>query len=149
MSRFIFWRYSSAEPILSAPHPSLLTDVRDPVEWRADHDTIDFIVDSPEIEARAFAGLAAYVPRGEERFRSRFARFRFPGLPVEVMGGLELCGERGWEPVRVDRIVMLDAGGFAVPIPAVLEQIRVLESFGRPKDLQRAALLKRLSEERQ
>ena len=29
------------------------------------------------------------------------------------------------------------------------EQVRVLESFGRPKDLQRAALLKRLSEERQ
>jgi hypothetical protein len=89
-----------------------------------------------------------YVPPGEERFRSCFARFRFPGLPVEVMGGLELCGERGWEPVRVDRIVTLDAGGFAVPIPAVMEQIRVLESFGRPKDLQRAALLKRLSEER-
>src|SRR6185312_4274854 len=42
----------------------------------------------------------AYAPCGEEHFRSRFARFRFPGLPVEVMGGLELCGERGWEPVR-------------------------------------------------
>jgi hypothetical protein len=90
-----------------------------------------------------------YVPRGEERFRSRFARFRFPGLPVEVMGGLELCGERGWELVRVDRIVTLDAGGLTVPVPAVAEQIRVLESFGRPKDLQRAALLRRLSEERQ
>jgi hypothetical protein len=51
--------------------------------------------------------------------------------------------------VRVDRIVTLDAEGLAVPVPAVAEQIRVLESFGRPKDLQRAALLKRLSEERQ
>jgi hypothetical protein len=89
-----------------------------------------------------------YVPSGEERFRSCFARFRFPGLPVEVMGGLELYGERGWEPVRVDRIVTLDAGGLAVPIPAVAEQIRVLESFGRPKDLQRAALLKCLGGER-
>ncbi|KRE87895.1 hypothetical protein ASG75_05190 [Rhodanobacter sp. Soil772] len=90
-----------------------------------------------------------YVPPGEDRFRSRFARFLFPGLPVEVMGGLELCGERGWELVRIDAIVMLDVAGLAVPIPAVTEQIRVLESFGRPKDLQRAALLKRLSEERQ
>jgi hypothetical protein len=90
-----------------------------------------------------------YVPPGEERFRSCFARFRFPGLPVEVMGGLELCGERGWEPVRVDRIVTRDVDGLAVPIPTVAEQVRVLESFGRPKDLQRAALLKRLSEERQ
>jgi len=65
------------------------------------------------------------------------------------MGGLELCGERGWEPVRVDRIVTLDMGSLAVPVPAAVEQIRVLESFGRPKDLQRAALLKCLSEERQ
>ncbi len=88
------------------------------------------------------------VPCGEERFRSRFARFHFPGLPVEVMGGLELCGERGWEPVRVDRIVTRDVDGLAVPIPTVAEQVRVLESFGRPKDLQRATLLKCLSEER-
>lgn len=89
-----------------------------------------------------------YVPHGEERFRSCFARFRFPGLPVEVMGGLELCGERGWEPVRVGEVLTVDVAGLAVPIPAVAEQIRVLESFGRPKDLQRAALLKQLSGER-
>lgn len=85
-----------------------------------------------------------YAPAGSERFRSRFARFDFPGLPLEVMGGLELCGERGWAPVRIDDIVMLDVDGVAVPVPAVAEQIRVLESFGRPKDLQRAALLRSL-----
>src|SRR5690606_285613 len=34
-----------------------------------------------------------HAPAGAKRFRSRFARFLFPGLPVEVMGGLELCGE--------------------------------------------------------
>ena len=90
----------------------------------------------------------AWVPPSAERFRSRFARFLFPGLPVEVMGGLELCGERGWEPVRIGEVVTVDAGGLAVPVPAVTEQIRVLESFGRPKDLQRAALLRRLSGER-
>ncbi|MHB1059772.1 MAG: hypothetical protein ACYC0F_18005 [Rhodanobacter sp.] len=90
----------------------------------------------------------AHVPCGEERFRSRFARFRFPGLPVEVMGGLELCGERGWEPVRIGEIVSVDVAGLAIPMPAVAEQIRVLESFGRPKDRQRAALLKQLSGER-
>lgn len=78
------------------------------------------------------------------RFRSRFARFDFPGLPLELMGGLELCGDSGWAPVRIDAIVMLDVAGVAVPVPAVSEQIRVLESFGRPKDLQRAAKLKSL-----
>jgi hypothetical protein len=85
-----------------------------------------------------------YVPANGERFRSRFTRFRFSGLPVEVMGGLELFGENGWELVRIGEIVMVDAGGLAVPIPAVAEQVRVLESFGRPKDRQRAAQLKLL-----
>ncbi|MDE2156836.1 MAG: hypothetical protein KGJ32_13245 [Xanthomonadaceae bacterium] len=86
-----------------------------------------------------------HVPADDERFRSRFARFRFPGLPVEVMGGLELHGADGWEPVRIDAIVTVAVGGLAVPIPAVAEQLRVLESFGRPKDLQRVVQLKRLN----
>ena len=83
-----------------------------------------------------------------KRFRSRFARFVFPGLAVEIMGGLELSGEAGWEPVRVGEIITVDIAGMHVPIPALEEQIRVLESFGRPKDRQRAALLKSLCEER-
>ena len=85
---------------------------------------------------------------GAERFRSRFARFVFPGLAVEIMGGLEVSGDAGWEPVTVGEIVTVDVAGMRVPIPAVEEQIRVLESFGRPKDRQRAALLKSLCEER-
>lgn len=89
-----------------------------------------------------------WVPAGAERFRSHFSRYLFPGLPVEVMGGLELCGERGWEPVRIGEVVTVEVAGLAIPIPAVAEQIRVLENFGRPKDRQRAALLKQLSGER-
>jgi hypothetical protein len=84
---------------------------------------------------------------GAERFRSRFARFGFPGLAVEVMGGLEVSAETGWQPVAVAETVMVDVAGLDVPTPSVAEQIRVLESFGRPKDLQRATLLKRLCEE--
>lgn len=86
-----------------------------------------------------------YAPAGAERFRSRFARFRFPGLPLEVMGGLELHGDDGWQPVQVHEAASASVAGFAVPIPSVAEQIRILESFGRPKDLQRAALLKALN----
>jgi hypothetical protein len=88
-----------------------------------------------------------FLPPGEKHFRSCFARFLFPGLPVEIMGGLELFGERGWEPVRIDGTITLDMAGFGVPVPVVTEQIRVLESFGRPKDRRRAALLKSLCEE--
>lgn len=89
-----------------------------------------------------------YMPAGAEHFRSRFARFRFPGLPVEVMGDLELHRGNGWQPVQVHEAASVSVAGFAVPIPSVAEQIRILESFGRPKDLQRAALLKALDDRR-
>ncbi|HVC18058.1 MAG TPA: hypothetical protein VNE18_12240 [Rhodanobacter sp.] len=88
---------------------------------------------------------ASWIAEESDRFRSRFARFGFPGMAVEVMGGLELCGANGWEPVRVDEKVMVDVAGLAVPIPTVAEQVRLLQSFGRPKDLRRAALLQSLS----
>jgi hypothetical protein len=85
-----------------------------------------------------------YEPAGADRFRSRFARFRFPGMPVEVMGGLELQGADGWQPVDVGEVVHVNCASVLVPIPSTAEQIRILESFGRPKDLQRAALLRAL-----
>lgn len=90
----------------------------------------------------------AHAPAGADRFRSHFARFRFTDLPLEIMGGLELFGANGWEPVQVGKTMTVEVAGLHVPIPVVTEQVRVLESFGRPKDLQRAALLKSLSEER-
>ena len=40
----------------------------------------------------------AYQPAASDRFRSRFARFLFPAMPVEVMGGLELHTAQGWQP---------------------------------------------------
>ena len=86
----------------------------------------------------------SYTPGAADRFRSRFARFRFPGMPVEVMGGLELYGAQGWQAVQVNDIVHVNYAGIAVPIPARTEQIRILESFGRPKDLQRTEVLRAL-----
>jgi hypothetical protein len=84
----------------------------------------------------------SYAPAGADRFRSRFARFRFPGMPMEVMGGLELYVSQGWQPVRVNEIAQLSCAGLQVPTPSIAEQIRILESFDRPKDLQRAAVLR-------
>ncbi|MHB1992094.1 nucleotidyltransferase family protein [Metallibacterium scheffleri] len=85
-----------------------------------------------------------YTPADSPRFRSHLARFHFGGLPVEVMGGLEVSGADGWVPVRIGASTRVDIGGLAVPIPTVAEQIRVLQSFARPKDFQRVALLKAL-----
>lgn len=86
-----------------------------------------------------------YTPADSPRFRSHLlARFHFGGLPVEVMGGLEVSGADGWVPVRIGASTRVDIDGLSVPIPTIAEQIRVLQSFARPKDFQRVALLKAL-----
>ena len=88
---------------------------------------------------------SVYEPANAERFRSHFARFRFPGLPVEVMGGLELNQGDGWKPVQAGRLTLVGLNGLAVPVPSLDDQIRILESFGREKDMQRAAALRALA----
>ena len=85
-----------------------------------------------------------HVPADGERFRARFARYRFPGLPVEVMGGLEVFGADGWQPLRVRETIHAVLAGLRVPLPSVAEQLRVLACFGRPKDHQRATALRAL-----
>lgn len=87
----------------------------------------------------------AHEPAAGDRFRSHFARFRFPGMPVEIMGGLELNGESGWQPVRAGRLTLVGVDGQAVPVPSVADQIRIFESFSRDKDRQRAAALRALA----
>ena len=86
----------------------------------------------------------SHVPADGDRFRSHFARFRFPGLPVEVMGNLELDAGDGWQPVSPGRLVLVGLQGLAVPVPSLDDQIRLFESFGRDKDRARAAALRKL-----
>ena len=85
-----------------------------------------------------------YAPAAAGRFRSHFARFDVAAMPVEVMGGLELCVAGVWQAVQVDDLLMHEITGLRVPIPTVAEQIRMLTSFGRPKDDARAAVLRQL-----
>lgn len=79
---------------------------------------------------------------GEALFRSRFARYAFAPWIVEVMGDLELHGEHGWQAVRVDETVDVELGDISVTIPTLAGQMHLLEAFGRPKDLRRAAILR-------
>ena len=102
-------------------------------------------------DARALAGhwqaclITTEAPKDGDRFRSHFARFDFP-VAVEVMGGLELASPGGWAAVRVEVIRTVDLDGVPVPVPTIGGQIRLLESFGRPKDRERVEQLKRLQE---
>lgn len=81
-------------------------------------------------------------PAGDERFRSRFARFRFAPLPVEVMGGLQVRRGDAWMPVRIEATRMVDCAGAVVPIPTPDEQLRLFEWFGRDKDIDKARRLR-------
>ena len=81
-------------------------------------------------------------PAGDELFRSRFARFRFLPLPVEVMGGLQVRRGGTWMPVQVGTTRMVDCGGAAMPVPAPAEQLRLFEWFGRDKDIDKARRLR-------
>jgi len=111
----------------------------------ADLDLLTSVADAQRLIALWPARLdSSYTPASADRFRSCFARFQFPGMPLEVMGGLELRGEHGWQAVRVHEIVHVNVAGIDVPIPARDEQIHILESFGRPKDFARAELLRAL-----
>ncbi|WEN16720.1 hypothetical protein PY254_08660 [Rhodanobacter sp. AS-Z3] len=100
---------------------------------RADADTLT--------ECWAPRREAAFVPAAEQRFRSHFARFRFSGVAVEVMGALELHAEDHWQAVLPGKLVLAGVNGMAVPVPSIDDQIRICESFGREKDLRRLAAL--------
>lgn len=111
----------------------------------ADVDVLVSRADAEVLAARwADRRDTAHVPGDGHRFRSRFARFRFPGLPVELMGGLELNQGGGWQPVAPGRLVLVGVQGIAVPVPALDEQVRLFESFGRNKDRARADVLRAL-----
>ncbi|MEO5830156.1 MAG: hypothetical protein ABIQ36_06265 [Rhodanobacter sp.] len=87
----------------------------------------------------------AFTPPDADVFRSHFARFRFPGAPVEVMGALELHADDCWQAVEPGKLVLVGVNGLAVPVPCVDDQIRLLESFGREKDLRRIPALRALT----
>lgn len=88
---------------------------------------------------------ANWAPADASRFRSRFARFAGFGMPVEVMGGLQVHAAGGWLPVDVADDVVVDTAGGAVRVPTRDEQVRILRLFGRDKDLRKAERIERLS----
>ncbi len=84
-----------------------------------------------------------HVPADGDRFRSRFARFRFGPLPVEVMGGLEVLRDGAWHPVRIAERLAAAGPGVVAGLPSLREQLRLFEWFGRDKDLDKAGLIRR------
>jgi len=88
----------------------------------------------------------AFVPGDAGRFRSHFARFRFAPMPVEIMGGLEVFRDGRWQVIRIGSRMPCALLGDHLWLPSLDEQVRLFESFGRAKDLERARRLRAILE---
>lgn len=114
----------------------------------ADCPDLDIMTTGEGAEAleAAWAGYrdAAYAPDRESLFRSRFSAYDFPEGRVEVMGDLLLKRDGVWTPAPIPAAVEGRLGGLPVRIPTLGGQIALLELFGRPKDLAKAAVLRAL-----
>jgi hypothetical protein len=110
-----------------------------------DLDLLAGVDDAARLEqAWAARRTGDYEPADGQLFRSRFARYAFPAMPVEVMGGLEVCVGGVWRRLAIGDAAPLDGHAPCLHLPSVAEQLRVLALFGRAKDRARAALLRPL-----
>jgi len=85
-----------------------------------------------------------YKPTETTRFKSNFARFGFDELDLEVMGDLEVYIKGQWRKVKVDRFKEVRVGESKIKIPTLAEQVRILQLFGRQKDIDKVTLLKKM-----
>lgn len=79
-------------------------------------------------------------------FRSELlAKWPAPPVPVDLMAGFEHRVGDSWHPVRPMTRQAVTIGASTVHIPERDELRRIIEGFGRPKDLERARLLAALT----
>ena len=89
-------------------------------------------------------GGSVRAGQADERFRSQvFGVWTAPPIPVEVMGGFSLASDGSWREVALSTREPVRVAGACVYVPSAEELVRLLHSFGRAKDLERAALMER------
>lgn len=110
---------------------------------------IDVLVSSEETAndlIDAFGGRIV-TPPAAERFRSRLlARIDGTPVPIEIMVGLEVKTDDGWAPVNFRTRVERPVQDRHIPTARTAEQAAMARRFGRPKDLQRAEALDKLTD---
>lgn len=105
---------------------------------------VDLLMSAGDAEA-FLRSVGEPVRSGEpsERFRSRvFGRWSAPPLAVEVMGGFCVASDQGWSGVALQTREAVSIAGADVYVPSAQELAQLLVSFGRAKDLERAALMR-------
>jgi len=87
-------------------------------------------------------GIAPLPEPGNALFRSAiFGRWDAPPLTVEFMADFQYCRDGRWIDVAPGSRDRIDVHGATLFVPAREELRALLLSFGRAKDLDRAALL--------
>ena len=126
-ARDAWWIIGSAAVVL---HGADVRGVRD----------VDLLMSAPDAEA--FLRRVGVEPRrgtGDERFRSHvFGTWTEPLLVVEAFGGFELAIGGAWREVALSSRETVTVGDACVFVPSAEELVRLLRSFGRAKDLERA-----------
>jgi len=91
-------------------------------------------------------GIAPYSAPPNPLFRSQvLAKWPAPPVPVDLMVGFEHRVGDTWHPVQPVTRQAIMIGAATVYIPERDELRRIIEGFGRPKDLERARLLAELT----
>ena len=128
-----WWIIGSAAVALHGADPGDVHDV----------DLLMSVTDAADA-LRLVGGLA---DEGEPsmKFRSDvFGIWRAPPIPVEIFGGFSVASAGSWTTVvpATRQSVRLD--GIELFVPSADELVQLLQLFGRPKDLARAAALEKL-----
>lgn len=90
-------------------------------------------------------GLAVTAGGEHPDFRSEiFATWTEPSLAVEFMAGFAFRQGAQWQMLRPQTRQAVEVAGATVYIPERHELLQILEAFDRPKDRDRAALLRAL-----
>ncbi len=80
---------------------------------------------------------ADYQPKEENKFKSNFGRFHINDFKIEVMGDLAVKLIEDWQKVEVKDSISVVIQNLVIKIPTISEQMRILNSFGRKKDLEK------------
>ena len=77
-----------------------------------------------------------------ELFRSDFSRYNFSEMDIEIQGNLHVYKENRWVEVKIGQYTPTTIGDLSLKIPTIDEQIRILQLFGREKDMKRLHLIR-------
>lgn len=129
-----WWIIASAAAALHGAKPIIVADV----------DVLLSVADARRI--LQVLGIEPYQGPPNPLFRSQvLAKWSAPPVPVDLMAGFEHSVGGRWHAVQPATRQPVSIGAATVYVPERDELRRIVEGFGRPKDLERARLLAELT----